>query len=222
MTATAPVRPGLAAADPAAPVDGLADHVVEDLAAAMDRFFGAVERLFHPALDDALVEQWLPAVGGPVARLSYGGQIADVGCGAGATAVRLASRFPLASVHGFDTDAESIAAAGLAARRAGVAARCRFSQAALDELPAGRWDVILLGGLDGLADPVAVARRARQVVATDGAAVVVGPMSGGGPTLGRASGPVATAQVLRRAGFGDVRTVAATPFRYVLAAHPRR
>lgn len=222
MTATAPAGHAAATTSGATPDDGLADRVAEDLGIAMDRFLGTVERLFRPRLEDALVDQWLPAVGGPVARLSYGGQVADVGCGAGATAVRLASRLPLASVHGFDTDPASIGAARLAARRAGVEARCRFTVAAPDEIPAGRWDVVLLGRLHDVTDPVAVARRARRVVASDGVAVVVGPMAGGGVALETDAGPVATSRVLRLAGFGDVRTVAATPFQYVLAAHPPR
>lgn len=219
MTATAPVRTTRAATSEPAD-DAFAERVAEDIAAAMGDFLVAVDRFVRPSLEAALVEQWLPTLGGPVARLSYGGQVADVGCGDGAITVRLAGRFPLASVHGFDADRRSVAAARLAARHAGVDARCRFSQAEPDEVPAGSWDVVLLSRLHDLPDPAGAARRARRIVAADGVVVVVGAM--GGTSLGTTSGPVATSQLLRRARFGEVRTAAATPHHFVLAAHPPR
>lgn len=213
-TASARTRTGVPADD------AFADRVAEDVAAAMGDFLVAVDRFVRPSFEAALVERWLPALGGPVARLSYGGQVADVGCGDGATTVRLAGRFPLASVHGFDADARSLDAARAAARCAGVDARCRFSRAEPHEVPAGAWDVVLLSRLHGLPDPAGAARRARRIVAADGVVVVVGAM--GGASLGATSGPVATSQLLRAAGFAEVRAAAATPHHFVLAAHPPR
>jgi hypothetical protein len=61
-----------------------------------------------------------------------------------------------------------------------------------------------------------VARRARKVLALDGAALVV--ESGSGKILGH--DPAAITALLRRAGFGDVAVAADAPGGQVVVARP--
>ena len=213
-------------------------------------FFDAVDRLLRPTRETALVEEWFPALGGAVDRLGRGGRVADVGCGRGASAVLVAKRFPHVSVHGFDVHGPSIEAARDAARAAGVAERCTFTEVPADDVPAGNYDVLLLVDcLHHMGDPGAVARRARKVVAPDGVVMVVEPIAGdrlednlhpvgrllyaastlvctpsaladGGTALGAQAGPAAVSSLLLDAGFAEVATVATSPFHYVLAARP--
>ena len=212
--------------------------------------FTGVERLFRPTWEPALVDEWLPALGGAVERLRHGGRVAAVGCGRGTAAVLVAERFPRVSVHGFDRHGPSVDAARAAARAAGVADRCSFAEVPADDVPAGNYDVLLLlGCLHDVGDPGAVARRARKVVAPDGVVVVVEPIAGdrlednlhpvgrllyaastltstpcapagGGAALGAQTGPAAIARMLLDAGFVEVDTVATSPFHQVLAARP--
>lgn len=215
-----------------------------------DDFHRAVERLFRPTYEAHLVNTWLPALGSPIEKLAYGGTIVDVGCGRGAAAVLLAKSFPLATVHGYDRHGPSVEAARAHACAAGVADRCTFEVAGADAIPDGGYDLVcLLDCLHDMADPFAAARRAREVVGRDGVVMVVEPIAGdslddnlhpigrllyststlactpssldgGGPGLGAQAGPAATEDVLRRAGFGHVRTATTTAMNFVLDARP--
>ncbi|WP_296147009.1 MULTISPECIES: class I SAM-dependent methyltransferase [unclassified Pseudonocardia] len=71
-----------------------------------------------------------------------GARVADVGCGSGLGAVRLAQNFPAVTVVGYDLHAPNVARATAAAEAAGVADRVRFVVAdAADGLPE-RYDVV--------------------------------------------------------------------------------
>lgn len=211
-------------------------------------FHRAVERLFRPTYDTHLVNTWLPALGTPIEKLAYGGSIVDIGCGRGGAAVLLAKAFPLATVRGFDDHGPSIDAARALADASGVAERCTFDVVAADAVPCGDHDlVILLDCLHDMADPFGAARRAREIVSEDGVVMVVEPIAGdslednlhpigrllysastlacipnsldgGGPGLGAQAGPAATTELLRRAGFGHVRTATTTGLNFVLDA----
>lgn len=180
----------------------------------------------RPSYEEAVVDHWLPALGRPVDRLSYGGKVADVGCGHGAASVLVAKRFPLVSVHGFDFHGPSIETARAAARDAGVGTRCTFTECPADDVPAGNYDLLLLlGCLHEMTDPLAVARRARKVVAPDGVVMVIDPiaddrLADDGAALGAQTGPAKLTQLLLDAGFGEVDIVATTAFNHVLAARP--
>ncbi|RTL70475.1 MAG: SAM-dependent methyltransferase [Pseudonocardiaceae bacterium] len=98
---------------------------------------------FTAAWHDHLVSrQWLPLVPDVEAPLRAGARVADVGCGSGLGAVRLAQNFAAVTVVGYDVHAPNVARATAAAEAAGVADRVRFVVAdAADGLPE-RYDVV--------------------------------------------------------------------------------
>lgn len=61
-----------------------------------------IERSFEPWSRSYLLQVVLPALDGAVSRLESGAQVADIGCGAGGAALRMAQAFPKSSVTGYD------------------------------------------------------------------------------------------------------------------------
>lgn len=108
-----------------------------------------------------LLDVWLPALDGMVESLRSGAQVAQTGCGNGASAILLGQTFPATSVSGFDTHRPSIAIARMRACAAGVAGRVTFGTASADDFPGCRYD--LVASLRGLHDLPAAGSRARHV-----------------------------------------------------------
>src|SRR5437763_16507943 len=84
------------------------------------------ERFFRPGYNANLVSSWLPALDGVVEKLEQGAQVADVGCGHGASTIVMAKAFPASTFFGFDYHDGSIATARQRAKDAGVDDRVRF------------------------------------------------------------------------------------------------
>ena len=105
-------------------------------------FYEAAERNSFPRYQYKLARKWIPAMPQAVERLNAGGSLADVGCGGGRAAIRLAKAFPKAKVFGFDLHAESIERARRNAQTAGVADRASFEVANGAALPAASFDVV--------------------------------------------------------------------------------
>lgn len=61
-----------------------------------------IERSFEPWSRSHLIPVVMPALDGMVERLEKGADVADVGCGAGGAAIRLAKAFPHSRVIGYD------------------------------------------------------------------------------------------------------------------------
>jgi len=61
-----------------------------------------IERSFEPWSRSYLLPVVLPALDGAVQRLEAGAKVADIGCGAGGAAIRMAQAFPKSSVTGYD------------------------------------------------------------------------------------------------------------------------
>jgi SAM-dependent methyltransferase len=209
--------------------------------------FHGTERFFRAGYNAHLLGEWLPALEGVTDKLARGGQVADVGCGHGASTVLMAQAFPRSRFTGYDYHAESVRIASERAKEAGVE-NARFEVA--DATGYGGKDFDLIAFFDCLhdmADPVGAARHARQALAADGTVMLVEPFAGdrvednlnpvgrvyygassqicvpvslarNGPALGAQAGEARLRQVLQEAGFGRVRRAAETPFNLVIEA----
>jgi hypothetical protein len=91
--------------------------------------FHGTEKFFRPNYVGNLVEAWLPALDGVVAKLEAGARVADVGCGHGASTLLMAKAYPASTFVGFDYHDGSIEAARRSADAEGLSDRVRFEVA---------------------------------------------------------------------------------------------
>jgi 2-polyprenyl-3-methyl-5-hydroxy-6-metoxy-1,4-benzoquinol methylase len=128
----------------------------------------------RPTFSTALVDEWLPALGGGsvARRLAAGGRVADLGCGQGWSSIAVARAFPEAEVWGIDGDVASIEDARGRAQGAGVSVRFEAVDAA-EIGGSGPFDAVLcLEMLHDLARPVDVLAAAREALAPEGVVLV--------------------------------------------------
>ncbi|HEX2072810.1 MAG TPA: class I SAM-dependent methyltransferase [Geodermatophilus sp.] len=104
-----------------------------------------------------------------------GARIADIGCGEGWSSLALARTYPGATVHGYDPDAPSTAAAAEHAAAEGLADRVRFvTDDAATALPEGSFDAVFaFECLHDLPHPVEVLAAARRALRPSGAVIVM-------------------------------------------------
>jgi SAM-dependent methyltransferase len=137
------------------------------------------ERFFRPGYSAHLVEEWLPALDGVVAKLEAGANVADVGCGHGASTILMAQAFPASSFVGFDYHEASIQMAAERARAAGVGDRVSFEVAPAAAFPGGDYDLVtMFDCLHDMGDPAGTARHTRAALAADGTWMIVEPAAG--------------------------------------------
>ncbi|WP_460419032.1 class I SAM-dependent methyltransferase [Pseudomonas sp. microsymbiont 2] len=140
--------------------------------------FSGTERFFRPGYRTFLVADWLPALEGVVAKLQAGAQVADVGCGHGASTIVMAQAFPASRFVGYDYHAPSILTATERAREAGVADRVSFVQATAKDYPGRDLDLVcFFDCLHDMGDPVGAARHACQALKDDGTVMLVEPFA---------------------------------------------
>lgn len=142
------------------------------------RLFCGVAAFFRSGYSAHLVQDWLPAIDGAVAKLNKGAKVADIGCGHGHSSIIMAQAFPNSTFYGYDYHPESIDAARRNARAAGVADRVIFEIADAKSIPDEQFDLIcFFDCLHDLGDPVGAAARARNVLAEDGRVMLVEPFA---------------------------------------------
>ncbi|HEX4550983.1 class I SAM-dependent methyltransferase [Pseudomonas sp.] len=140
--------------------------------------FSGTERFFRPGYKGHLINEWLPALDGVVAKLEAGAKIADIGCGHGASTVIMAQAFPASRFVGFDYHAPSITVATQRAEEGGVSSRVRFFEGSAKNFPDNDYDLICyFDCLHDMGDPVGAARHALQSLKDDGTVLLVEPFA---------------------------------------------
>ena len=212
-----------------------------------DLFVGT-ERFFRPGYTTHLIASWIPALGGTQAQLEAGINVADIGCGHGASTIIMAKAFPRSRFFGFDAHAPSIDAARKAATAAGVADRVTFDVADATSFPNHNYALIaFFDCLHDMADPMGAARRACQTLEKEGVVMIVEPMAGdsveenfnpvgrvfsaastlcctpnslhfGGPGLGAIATEQALREVVLEGGLKQFRRATQTPFNRIFEA----
>jgi SAM-dependent methyltransferase len=204
------------------------------------------ERFFRPGYISFLTKVWIPALDGIECKLADGIEVADVGCGHGASTVHLAEAYPASHFTGFEPHDRSVETARKRAADAGVADRVRFERATAAGLT-GSYDLItFFDCLHDLGDPVEALVSARAHLADGGTILLVEPMAGDqvadnlNPVgaayyalstllctpnalsqerklvLGAQAGETRLRKVAGEAGLSRFRRVAETPFNLVL------
>lgn len=212
--------------------------------------FEGTERFFRSGYLGNLIQSWLPALDGVVAKLEAGAKVADVGCGVGASTIIMAKAYPASRFVGFDSHAPSIELARQRAREAGVADRVTFDVANATSFPGDNYDLIAhFDCFHDLENPAGAAKRAREAIAPNGTWLLVEPfandhaednhnivgrvfysastmlcvphsLSQGGPALGAQAGEARLREQVLAGGWQQVRRATQTPFNLVLEARP--
>jgi SAM-dependent methyltransferase len=144
-----------------------------------EELYPGTERFFRPGYNANLVSAWLPALDGVVEKLAAGAQVADVGCGHGASTIILAQSFPKSRFAGFDYHAASIETARKRATEAGVADRVTFEVASAADYPGSGYDLVgFFDSLHDMGDPIAAAAHVLDSLRPDGTFLLVEPYAG--------------------------------------------
>jgi 2-polyprenyl-3-methyl-5-hydroxy-6-metoxy-1,4-benzoquinol methylase len=144
--------------------------------------FCAVGAFFRPGYVNGIVETWLPALDGVLAKLKDGAKVADVGCGVGFSTLLMAKAFPASRFVGYDFHAPSIEQANLHAAAHGVAQRVRFEVAPAKEIAERGFDLVtMFDSLHDMGDPRGCAKHIRTLLKPDGAWMLVEPIAGDSP-----------------------------------------
>lgn len=212
--------------------------------------FEGTERFFRPGYLANLTSSWIPSLTGAATRLADGARVADVGCGFGASTIIMARAYPNSTFEGFDYHQPSIEAARGRAAAAGVADRATFRVAGAADLTGSYDLITFFDCLHDMPDPEGALRAARAAIADGGTVMLVEPMSwdsieetfnplgkllaaastliclpsglSAAPArgLGNQSGPAATRELARDAGFSDARVAATTDFNLIYELRP--
>jgi SAM-dependent methyltransferase len=142
------------------------------------RLFCGVAAFYRNGYKASLVQQWLPALEGVVAKLKAGAIVADIGCGYGHSTVLMANAFPKSTFRGFDTHGESVVEAKEVAAKAGVTGNTTFAMAGADNFPGTGYDLIcFFDCLHDMGDPVAAAAWAAKAIAPGGTVMLAEPFA---------------------------------------------
>jgi 2-polyprenyl-3-methyl-5-hydroxy-6-metoxy-1,4-benzoquinol methylase len=153
--------------------------------------FCGTEWFFRTGYRAHLTTQWIPALDGVETKLRNGAQVADVGCGHGASVVTMAAAYPNSTFCGFDFHPPSVETARRRAAEAGVAGRTQFEAATATGYN-GQFDLIcFFDCLHDMGDPVGAARHAREHLAPGGTVLLVEPFALDGRPRNIAENPVA-------------------------------
>lgn len=126
----------------------------------------------------SLVQQWLPALEGVVAKLESGASVADLGCGYGDATLLMARAFPRSRFIGIDTHQSSIDAARRSAAAAGLSDRINFATGNALDVGGEEFDLIcFFDCLHDMGRPLDAARGALARLKPDGTLLLVEPFA---------------------------------------------
>ena len=140
--------------------------------------FCGTARFFRTTYKHHLVQEWLPALNGVVAKLERGAKVADVGCGHGISTLLMAKAYPNSHFFGFDAHPGSITAAQAAAASEGLSERVTFAVATAKTYPANDYDLVcFFDCLHDMGDPVGALSHVKETLAKDGTCMMVEPFA---------------------------------------------
>jgi SAM-dependent methyltransferase len=140
--------------------------------------FCGTARFFRTSYKHHLVQEWLPALEGVVAKLEKGANAADIGCGYGVSTMLMAQTFPNSHFFGIDYHPASIEEARRAAAMAGLANRVTFEVHTAKTVPPRSYDLVcFFDCLHDMGDPVGALRHVRETMAPDGTCMLVEPFA---------------------------------------------
>lgn len=143
-----------------------------------ERLYCGIAAFYRNSYQASLVQHWLPALDGVVAKLERGANVADVGCGHGHSTVIMAKAFPSARLWGFDVHEGSIRQAREVARAEGVADRVTFEVATATDYPPLDYDLICyFDALHDMGHPDRALRHARASIRPEGTVMLVEPFA---------------------------------------------
>ena len=149
---------------------GLAWHEHE-----ADVFVGC-EQFFKPGYSANLIPSWIPALDGVERKLRAGANVADIGCGLGASTILLAQEYPNSRFTGSDYHDQSIELARKRAGDADVADRANFEVASAATFSGTGYDLAAtFDCLHDMGDPLTAAKHIRQALKPDGTWLIVEP-----------------------------------------------
>lgn len=210
--------------------------------------FEGTERFFKPSYIGNLVQNWIPALEGVKEKLENGCNVADIGCGYGASTIIMAKAFPNSKFFGFDNHEPSIKKATEHAKEEGLSDRIKFEVANSSDFPDNQYGFItFFDCLHDMGDPVAAIKRCKETLAKDGTVMIVEPMAGrtveenfnpvgrvysaasvlcctpnaiaaGGPALGTVATDDALQKVVNEGGLSKFKRATDNPFNRVFEA----
>lgn len=208
--------------------------------------FCGTDRFFRPGYAANLLENWIPALDGVEEKLKAGAKIADIGCGHGSSTVLMAEAFPNSKIYGIDFHQPSIEEARKRAQSVGVTNVEFIVAKAQDYPGDGFDFACIFDALHDMGDPVGAARHIRETMKPDGTFMLVEPLAGDsmaenlhplgqifygfsttvctpaslaqevGLGLGAQAGEKKLTEVLRQAGFQNIRRATQTDTNMVL------
>jgi ubiquinone/menaquinone biosynthesis C-methylase UbiE len=145
-------------------------------------FFGT-ERFFRPNYETNLLSTWIPALNGVGEKLNKGANVADVGCGHGASTLLMAKAFAKSRFFGFDYHSGSIEYARHVAGRDGLLDQITFEVASSKSYPVNDgYDLVtFFDCLHDMGDPTGAASHVLSSLKPDGTWMIVEPFANDTP-----------------------------------------
>jgi len=138
--------------------------------------FEGTEKFFRPGYNANLVANWIPALTGVEEKLKSGANVADIGCGHGASTIIMAKAYPNSTFIGYDYHSGSIERARHLAQDAGVGDRVVFEVASAKAYPGNNYDLVtFFDCLHDMGDPVGAAKHVFSTLVPGGTWMIVEP-----------------------------------------------